>query len=263
MEKPIRIYQCENSPDGILSAVFEAGISGYGHDYIKIQPLAPEYIYNIELFSEYIKVETSVQNAGNVLKAIDNKISHEAYFFVMSALLSEDADRGNIIYQFVTYGFTIGAGITKALQLDCVARIFVIKRSVHNEACFYKEFLRFQEIKKSPPVLMAKMEPKNRVLSLVTAHFEDRFNAEYFIIYDKSYKEAAFHSTGSSSLIRILTQEEEDKLDAFLDIDEKYADLWKVFFDSIAVEERKNYKLQRGNLALHYRKYMTEFMENN
>lgn len=48
MEKQIRIYQCENSPDGILSAVFEAGISGYGHNYIKIQPLAPGYIYNIE-----------------------------------------------------------------------------------------------------------------------------------------------------------------------------------------------------------------------
>lgn len=263
MEKRIRIYQCENSPDGILSAVFEAGISGYGHNYIKIQPLAPGYIYNIELFSEYIKVETSPEKAENVLKTIDNMISHEAYFFVMSALLSEDADRGNVIYQFVTYGFTIGRDITKALQLDCVSRIFAIKRSVHNEAHFYKEFLRFQEVKKTPPVLMSKMEPKNRVLTLVTAHFEDRFNAEYFIIYDKSYKEASFHSADGNCVIRILTQEEEEKLDSLLDNNEKYADLWKVFFESIAVEERENYKLQRGNLALHYRKYMTEFMENN
>lgn len=53
------------------------------------------------------------------------------------------------------------------------------------------------------------------------------------------------------------------KLDSLLDTNEKYADLWKVFFKSIAVEERENYKLQRGNLALHYRKYMTEFMDNN
>jgi len=243
MEKPVRIYQCENSPDGILSAVFEAGVSGYGHNYIKIQPLATDYIYNIELFSEYIKVETSGKKAENVLKTIESRISHEAYFFVMSVLLSEDEDRGNVIYQFVTYGFTIGPGVTKALQLECVARIFEIKRRVHNEAHFYKEFIRFHEVKKDTPVLMAGIEPKNRILTLVTAHFEDRFNAEYFIIYDKSHKEASF--------------------DSLLDIDGKYPDLWKVFFEAIAVEERKNYKLQRGNLALHYRKYMTEFMENN
>ncbi|MCI9080560.1 MAG: DNA metabolism protein [Lachnospiraceae bacterium] len=263
MEKPVRIYQCDSSPDGILSAVFEAGVSGYGHKYIKIQPLSQDYTYNIELFSEYINVETSARKAENVLKTIEDRISREAYFFVMSALLSEEEDRGNVIYQFVTYGFTIGADITKALQLECVSRIFEIKRGVHNEAHFYKEFLRFQEVKKAPPVLMAKMEPKNKVLTLVAAHFEDRFNAEYFIIYDKSHREAVFHSAGGDSIIRILTQEEENRLEGMLDIDEKYADLWKVFFDSIAVEERRNYKLQRGNLALHYRKYMTEFMENN
>ena len=83
MEKQIRIYQCENSPDGILSAVFEAGISGYGHNYIKIQPLAPGYIYNIELFSEYIKVETSPEKAENVLKTIDNMISSKHNLAVM------------------------------------------------------------------------------------------------------------------------------------------------------------------------------------
>ena len=110
---------------------------------------------------------------------------------------------------------------------------------------------------------MAKIEPKNRVLTLVTAHFADRFNAEYFIIYDKSHKEASFHSADGSSIIKILTDNDERRLDSLLDVNEQYADLWKIFFNSIAVEERKNYKLQRGNLALHYRKYMTEFMENN
>ena len=70
-------------------------------------------------------------------------------------------------------------------------------------------------------------------------------------------------SADGGCIIRILTEDEEKKLDSLLDVNEKYADLWKIFFNSIAVEERKNYKLQRGNLALHYRKYMTEFMENN
>lgn len=262
MQKLVRIYQCESLADGILTAVFEAGISGYGHEYIKIQPMDTGYTCNMELFSEYIKVETSAIKAENVLNTIKEKISKEAYFFVMNAVLSDNPDRGNVIYQFVTYGFTVGSNITKALQLDCVSKIFAIKRSVQNEACFFKEFLRFQEVKKEPPVLFAKMEPQNRVLTIVTAHFADRFNAEYFIIYDKKHGEASFHSNDGRCETRILTEEERNKLDGLSDMDEVYADLWKIFFDSIAVSERKNYKLQRSNLALRYRKYMTEFMEN-
>lgn len=39
----------------------------------------------------------------------------------------------------------------------------------------------------------------------------------------------------------------------------EYADLWKAFFESIAIPERENADLQRTNLPLHYRKHMTEF----
>lgn len=37
--RPLRIYQCEDTQDGILTAVYEAGISGYGHKYIRIAPM--------------------------------------------------------------------------------------------------------------------------------------------------------------------------------------------------------------------------------
>ena len=40
-----------------------------------------------------------------------------------------------------------------------------------------------------------------------------------------------------------------------------YAELWKTFFASIAIEERRNPKCQRNMLPLRYRKYITEFCE--
>lgn len=263
MEKLTRIYQCEDSVNGILSAVYDAGVSGYGHKYIRIQPVTTESVYNIEMFAEYIKVDTSGKKAESVLNAVRAKISYEAYYFVMSVVLADDVSRGDVIYQFVTYGFTIGRDITKALQLDCVIQMFNIKRNVQNEAHKFLEFLRFQEIRKSPSVLFAKMEPNNRILTIVTSHFEDRFNAEYFIIYDKRHGEASFHSPDGRCEIRILTEEEEKKFDELLNLDEKYVDLWKVFFETIAVEERKNSNLQRNNLAIRYRKHMTEFIDND
>jgi len=37
-------------------------------------------------------------------------------------------------------------------------------------------------------------------------------------------------------------------------------DLWKAFFETIAIKERANSDLQRNNMPLHYRKHVTEFL---
>lgn len=257
MDKPLRIYQCEDTFNGILSAVYDAGISGYGHDYIKIQPISDDSLYNIELFSEYINVDTSQKKADSVLNAIRTKISYEAYEFVLNALISDDEAKGNIIYQFVTYGFTIGKNITKAMQLNCVEKIFKIKLSVQNEAHRLIEFIRFKELQNK--VLFAQMEPHHHILPIVTNHFADRFNAQDFIIHDIKHNEASFYRNDGMWEIKILNKEETAKLNELASKDEEYADLWKIFFKATSTAERENYKLQRGNLPIRLRKHMTEF----
>ncbi len=259
MEKTIRIYQCEDNTNGILSAIYDAGISGYGHEYIRIQPIVEGSPANMELFSEYLYVETSDKKAASVLHAVKNKISYLAYDYVMKAILSSEENRGDVIYQFMTYGFTMGKDITKALQIPCVAQMFQIMRNVDNEAGHYIEFLRFSEIRSNPSVLMGVFEPKNRVLSMVANHFAERFNPEWFIIYDKRHKEAAFHSPDGVWEIRLLTEQEVQSMDKVAKEEGEYEKLWHVFFDTIEVKERHNEKVQKTNLALRYRQYMTEF----
>lgn len=56
--RPLRIYQCEDTQDGILTAVYEAGISGYGHKYIRIAPIREGETESFVLFAEYITVVT-------------------------------------------------------------------------------------------------------------------------------------------------------------------------------------------------------------
>ena len=134
MDKPIRIYQCDDSTDGILSAVYDAGLSGYGHNFIRIRPMIKNQIDNYELFTEYVQVETDPEKAAKVAQTVKEKISREAYSYMMSAVISEYPDRGDAIYQFVTYGFTMGAKVCSALQIPCVERIFAIKRAVQSES---------------------------------------------------------------------------------------------------------------------------------
>lgn len=261
MNKPIRVYQCEDSTDGILSAVYDAGLSGYGHDFIRIRPMAENQMENYELFTEYVQVETDPQKTVKVIEAVKAKISMEAYSFMMSAVISEYQDRGDAIYQFVTYGFTMGAKVCNALQIPCVERIFAIKRAVQNETHFFREFLRFQEVQREPSLLLAVIEPKNRIIPLLTEHFADRFMGEWFVIYDKTHSEASFHQKDGNWEVRLLTEGEAQKLEELTEQKEDYVDLWKTFFHHIAIKERTNKKLQRNMLPLHYRKHMTEFQE--
>ena len=261
MDKPIRIYQCEDTVNGILSAVYDAGISGYGHRYIRIQPQAEGVAQNLELFSEYVSVETSVDKAESVVDAVRHKISEKAYRFMMYAAASCYEDRGDAIYQFVTYGFSMGASVCNALQIPWVKRIFEINRAVGNEAHYFHEFLRFQEVHREPSLLLAIIEPKNRIIPMVTEHFADRFMEEWFIIYDKTHQEASFHQRNGSWEVRLLTKEEAERLEELTEQGRDYVDLWKTFFQSIAIVERTNEKLQRNMLPLHYRKHMTEFLD--
>ena len=260
-EKPVRIYQCEDTFSGVLSAVYEAGISGYGHDYIRIQPLAESDSYELELFTEFVTVESSDEKVGRVLDAVVGKISARAYSFVMCAALSAFPDRGDAIYQFLTYGFTMGKKVCDAMQIPWVKRIFEIRRRVFNEAHYYREFLRFREVQREPALLVAIIEPEHHILSIIMEHFSDRFAGEWFIILDKKHGEAAFHQRNGKWEVRILTEEEETILAELGEQKEEYVELWKTFVKQIAIQERKNEKLQTNMVALHYRKYMTEFME--
>lgn len=257
--KPTRVYQCEDSPEGIFTAVYEAGVSGYGHDYIRIQAQSNGLAENLTLFSEYITVEPDPEKMDKVLRSVRNKISVAAYEQIMRAVLSAETDKADAIYHFIVYGFALGPKVTDALQIPCVQRIFEINRRIQNEAHFYLEVLRFQEIKMEHPVLLAAFEPQNEVLTMITGHFADRLNPEWFIIYDKTHQMASFHSPGREWYVRRLEPEEAAGLEGLTQQEEKYTDLWKVFFETIRVEERTNEKLQQNNLPLRYRKYMPEF----
>lgn len=258
MMKTIRVYQCKNSDVGILSGIYEAGISGYGHEYIRIEVLGE--ISEFTLFSEYIPVEEDEDKAKRVLDAIRKKISYKAYMYVMRGLLSADPGRGNVIYQFITYGFTMGRSITEAMQLPCVQEMFRLDRKIANEEHRFVEIVRFQDMEEGKGVLFSLIEPDNRILSLIMPHFCDRLNGERFLIYDKTHGEVGVHQRGKDYIIYYPGDEEEEQLSKIWKKQDTISDLWKVFFEHIEVKERQNKALQRNLMPLKYREHMTEFL---
>lgn len=253
-----RIYLCDDSIDGIFTAIYLAWSSRYGHSNIKIEEKSEGSKYsNIELFAEYIVTDTDYTLASKVSNSIRDKISDEVYEMVCRVALSDSSGKADLIYRFLILGFSIGGRITEHLSNEVVNQVFRINKNVNNEAHHLLGFLRFSEQENG--LLTSVIHPKNNVLTIITPHFADRLPQERFLIYDDNRKLATFHVPGNSWILAQVPELDQTRLDEIAVKEDEYRDLWKAFFNHIAIKERTNFKLQRNNLPLRFRSDMTEF----
>ena len=130
-------------------------------------------------------------------------------------------------------------------------------RNYDNESHHLKGFLRFDEQENG--LLVARYAPKNNILGDLMEHFSDRMNGENFIILDEKRCIAGVHRPGIPWFIYRLSKEEYREFSDAYTEEDTYGALWKIFHCKIAIAERENVALQRNNLPLRFRPYMTEF----
>ncbi len=252
------IYLCDDTIDGIFSAIYQAWSSRNGHVNNKIEEKSEGTKYsNIELFAEYIPVETDYNLSLKVANSIREKISAEAYEMVYRVALSDYSGKADLIYRFLILGFSVGSRITEHLSNEVVNSVFRINKNVSNEAHHFLGFIRFSEQENG--LLTAVIHPKNHILSIIAPHFADRLPLEKFLIYDDNRKMAALHVPNRPWVLAEVPELDQDSLKKISFQEDDYRGLWKTFYQHISIKERENYYLQRNNLPLRFRKDMTEF----
>lgn len=282
------IYLCEDSPEGIFSAVYRAYEDRHGHSFNELRINKPGF--NRELFCEYITVETDFDCASKVARTIQNKISYEAYEFVHRTAVSCVEEKADAIYRFIIHGLTMGNQVLQHLTVPFMQILFSIDRTVCNEIYHWKEFLRFQELRDGS--LFARINPKSDLLPYLAEHFSDRYSCEDWIIADTVHRTVLFHFTekynayetkaaenqftgnlptgigsglpavhlSGGCLYASMEEVDFDQLELlYSEEEEDMQRLWKLFVDTIAIKERKNDVLQRQLLPLWFRKYMKEY----
>ncbi len=251
----MRGFLCEDTAEGIFTGVYDAWASGLGHEHVR---LFLKGQYEPELFTEYVETEPDHEKAEKVARSVRRKISPDAFRTVYRTAMSVRADKAELIYRFLIEGFHYGADVMRMLSRPAVSRILDAAGRVANEAHKFLEFIRFEQLESG--ILAAVIAPKSNVLTLVAPHFEARFSGENWIIYDKTRKRAAIHRALESYLLMELDSRQEERLLKEHGKKDGYGDLWKVFFQSVAIESRKNERCQRNFLPLWYRTHMTEFL---
>ena len=250
----MHIFVCEDTADGIFTAVYNAWDSGFGHADVRLQT---EGTYNLELFSDYIPVETDYKKSEKVARSIRRKISEEAFLMVYRTCFSFDTEKADAIYRFLLWGFRYGREVTQMLANPAVSRLFALQRKVGNEQHQFVEFLRFREIENG--ILLGKIRPKCNVVPLISGHFADRFSGENWIIYDEGRKLASFHGKNRGFYFMQVEGTPWEEVCEREEGTEEYPELWKIFTRTISIKERENRACQRTHLPLWCRENMTEF----
>lgn len=188
------------------------------------------------------------------LKEYENTLSNELMYIIYKVYLSNDERKELILYYFIKNALIYKDKILDYKYLNCVLHVLRINKNVSSEAHKLKGFLRFKELKNN--VFYAEMSPKNNVIFLLAEHFKKRLSNEYFLIKDTGRNIYAFYDKTN---IMYLNDEDIKELNLNINDNElEIESLWKSFFNTIGIKERKNYKTQRNFMPKRYWKYMIE-----
>lgn len=205
--------------------------------------------------SDTLYVPTVPERAARVAAAVPKKISPRVWELIRIAFLTFGEDKDLIILKYLQKGFKVGEAIENMLADNTVNALNKAVLHCTNETHRMKQFIRFSDF---DGYLAAVIEPKNKVIPLIADHFTDRYRNENFLIYDETHRMALVYWSHRAEIVYDISFE----LPAASAEEERYRELWKSFYDTIAIKERYNPRCRMTMMPKRYWGHMTEFSMN-
>lgn len=255
-----KIYVCSDTITGIFSAIYDAWKEGIQE---KECGIALQGMVEQELFCDYLPVEESIHKEQVVERLIKKHLGGQAYADIWYAAHAADQQKADAIYGTMMAARRLrdSKKIMEHLSHPQVEKVFELSRSVGSEAHNYKGFLRFREL--TGGILYGGIAPKNKILTCIAPHFEDRLPQENWMIHDKTHRMYAVHEAGKEWVLVENERIQEEKLGQVSDQEWLYAGLWSSFCKTISIASRENPRCQMQHLPLRYRPEMTEMFNYN
>lgn len=239
-------YSYDGTFSGFLTCVFES----YVNKELPVAFTTPDDP-RVSLWPERA-VETNEEHAGRVYRSLSQRISLDAQSWVYRGFLTCMPEKERKLYDFIRLGYHVGPAVVRDLADERVCCVMRALQHLKGEVHLLRGFIRFSE---QDGLLVAEIEPKNRVLPLLRPHFCGRYSGERFVIYDRTHREALFYQPGSWAIVPLeefhLSLPDQTELD--------FRRLWRRFYDTIAIEGRYNPKLRMTHMPKRYWNTMTEF----
>ncbi|MCL1879793.1 MAG: TIGR03915 family putative DNA repair protein [Actinomycetia bacterium] len=231
-------YLCDGTLEGLLTAVFVAFRQHECPTNIVIDEAT-----QASLFDSDVPIITDLALAERVRDGIIGKLGASAYQKVKECFLAEDPSRGGTILRYLRYTMRGGHRSLGHLAAPAVAEAEAIIQRVSTEAHAMIQFARFADV--GSGLFYSHIRPRASVVPLIMGHFAARFNVQPFIIHDSRHQLSGVFDTERWWLVEGLPQ----ALSLPTVEEDKFQELWRCFYQTIAIPERRNPVVQRGFMS--------------
>lgn len=240
--------------DYIYDGTFEGFLTCIYHHYAteKADGIYRRETYQPSFLAQSREVESDEGAAERVYRVIAQKISRQDLQRVYKVFLSSASDKEILLLRYLRLGFSMGRDISRLHGNPIVFDVQKIDRQVGYEVHRFQGLLRFTVLANC--VLYSPIEPDNDILELLAPHFTQRFYHDPFIIHDKKRNKGMVAVEGQW----YITDFSLDQTFVLHNDEEGYRQLWRDYFDAIAIKERTNKKCQKNFMPVRYWKNLTE-----
>ena len=250
-----RLFLYDGTYEGLLSAIFESY-----RLQVEASGFVPEEAFHGDLFEAPLVVPTQPEHARRVTAGLIRKTSPQAATMLYHAFLSEHEDVEMLIYRFIRLAMASTLNIEENFLEPCVLKLAQLKKQIGREVHRMHAFVRFQ--KAADGLFVAVIDPDFNVLPLIGDHFEQRYAAQRWVIYDTrrhyglhyDLQKTEYVTFSAESHLRLQRQAK----DALSVEEDRYQALWKDYFGSVNIPERRNLKAHLQHVPKRYWKYLTE-----
>lgn len=209
--------------------------------------------FTVDLISVPKEIATEEDKFNRVYSSIRDKLSYQTLRNIYYLFLSDIDGFENLTLKYLKLCYRYGDSINQAKNNDIISLVDKYCRRVSLEAHRFTGFVRFQKIDNN--FYYSSIEPDHNVLPIISNHFTKRFSDQNFIIHDLKRNLALFFNQSDYIITELSENEAKDLL---LNNNDDIKDLWKVFYKSVNIKERKNLKLQKRQMPKRYWKHLTE-----
>ncbi len=242
-----RVYVYDGSYYGLFTAVFDAV-------YSRREPADIVSADRLQLTfnTRFIEVKTDPDKARRVLTAARRKLGGNAMKRIYRAFLSSGDDREISIYRYLMLGFRLGGGANGFLTDPAVFRVSALSQNVSRETDKMMGFVRFSVMEGGAQY--CRFSPENNLLPLLLPHFAARLSGIPFVMHDTRRGLLGIYDTKE----RYIVSAEGFVPPESARGEESFEKMWKLFYDTVGIKERKNLKLMKQLMPARYFRHYWE-----
>ena len=236
-------YIFDGTKNGLFSCIFDAYYEKCYPDVLTdsyLQPCFGDTVYEIN---------TNIDKAKRVKSCLSSTVKTTGVIQdVNIALKSGETNKYTVIFNYVKEVIdNKHVDISKNFANPSVLEFFDLIKRITNEIHRSKGFIRFQESKEG--FFYAHYAPDNDITWLLMSHFTQRFPNEAFIIHDTKRNVLGLYD---GTVAKEISAENKQVTIYLSDEELNLKKLWKTYYDSVNIKERKNLRLQKAFMPKRY-----------